>query len=510
MVFVTVTPGSGKVYLVGGGPGDPGLLTLRGRQCLEAADLVLYDGLVSPLLLRHIRATCERTSRAAGPNGKYLKQEEINDRLIAAAQEGKTVVRLKGGDPFLFGRGSEEALALAQANVPFEVIPGVTAAVAAAAYAGLSLTHREIASSVAFITGHEDPAKVETALDYSALANFPGTLVFYMGLNRVGQIAQALIDHGKSPSTPSCVISRATTPHQRTIDSTLSELPAKVESAELHPPSLIIVGECVRQRSAIAWYEARPLLGTRIGVTRPEHQADAVIDHLLSLGADPISMPMVQINPIEDWSKVDKAIDRLETYDWLVFTSVNGVDAFLGRLWDRGGDIRRLAGTRVAAIGPATADRISDYRLRTDLLPSDYCAEGLVAALGPTVKGANILWAGADRGRDVLIDGLLNAGATVNKIVTYHSSDVDSLSSVALDVIRRGEMDWIALSSPSIARALARLLPDEARPFLGSKTRLASISPITTAAAREAGLPISAEAITYTWPGLIEAILRSA
>lgn len=506
---MTATPELGKVYLVGGGPGDPGLLTLRGRQCLEAADLVLYDGLVSPLLLRHTQATCERTSRAAGPNGKYIRQSEINERLISAAQKGKTVVRLKGGDPFLFGRGSEEALALAEAGVPFEVIPGITAAVAAAAYAGLSLTHREMASSVALITGHEDPTKSETALDYEKLAHFPGTLVFYMGLNRVRQISQALIEHGKNPATPACVISRATTPHQQTVDSSLADLPTHVAAADLHPPSLIIIGECVQQRAAIAWYEHRPLLGKRIGVTRPEHQSDAVIDQLLALGADPISMPLVEIQPIDDWSHVDAAIDRLETFHWLIFTSANGVDAFLGHLWNRGNDMRRLAKTKIAAIGPATADRIANYRLRTDLLPADFCAEGLVEALSSAVPGTNVLWAGADRGRDVLIDGLTKAGAAVEKLVAYRNCDVESLPPHCIDIILRGEMDWIALSSPSIARAFARLLPQEARSLLGSRTRLASISPITTAAALDVGLPISAEAATFTWPGLIDAILKN-
>ncbi|HEX6986759.1 MAG TPA: uroporphyrinogen-III C-methyltransferase, partial [Planctomycetaceae bacterium] len=415
--FRSDTPLPGTVYLVGAGPGDPGLLTLRGRQCLEAADVVLYDGLVSPLLLRHTKATCERTSRAASPGGKRLDQEEINARLIAAAKAGKTVVRLKGGDPFLFGRGSEEAAALAAAGVPFEVVPGVTAAIAAATYAGLSLTHRELASSVAFVTGHEDPSKPDAALDYAALARFPGTLVFYMGLHRLGRIATALIEAGKSPATPACVISRATTPHQRTVDGPLSELPALAQAAGLHAPSLIVVGECVRQREAIAWFERRPLLGKRVGVTRPEHQADGAIERLFALGAEPVLMPLLEIRPPEDWSAVDAAINRLHEFRWLVFTSANGVEHFLSRLWERGDDLRRLSGLYLAAIGPATAAKLEEYRLRADVVPDEYRAEGLVEALRSSVAGQRVLWAGADRGRDVLPEGLAAAGAEVVKVV---------------------------------------------------------------------------------------------
>jgi len=504
------SPRTGTVYLVGAGPGDPGLLTLRGRQCLEAADVVLYDGLVSPLLLRHTRATCERTSRAGHDGGKRLDQSEINARLVAEAKAGKTVVRLKGGDPFLFGRGSEEAAALAAEGIPFEVVPGVTAAIAAAAYAGLSLTHRELASSVAFVTGHEDPTKPDLALDYAALARFPGTLVFYMGLHRLARIASALIEAGKPPSTPACVISRATTPHQRTVEGALADLAGLAEAAGLHAPSLIVVGDCVRQRSNIAWFEQRPLLGARVGVTRPEGQADGVVDHLLALGAEPVLMPLLEIGPPPDWTPVDAAIDRLSEFDWLVFTSVNGVEFFLNRLWTRGGDLRRLAGLHLAAIGPATAARLEEYHLRADVIPDEYRAEGLAESLAPLVAGKRVLWAGADRGRDVLPEGLAAAGAQVEKVITYRSGDALTLSPAVTDLLTRGDLDWIALSSPAIARRLAALLPDSACPHLGSRTRLASISPVTSQAAREAGLPIAVEAEEYTWDGLMDAILAAS
>ncbi len=505
-----VAPAVGTVYLVGAGPGDPGLLTLRGRQCLEMADVVLYDGLVSPLLLRFTHAACERTSRAAGPHGKRLDQAEINARLIAAAKDGKTVVRLKGGDPFLFGRGSEEAAALAAEGIPFEVVPGVTAAIAAATYAGLSLTHRELASSVAFVTGHEDPAKAETALDYDALARFPGTLVFYMGLHRLRAIATALVAAGKNAETPACVISRATTAHQRTVEGILDDLADKVIDAALHAPSLIVVGESVRQRKDIAWFERRPLLGKRIAVTRPAHQAEPVIQQLLLRGAEPVPMPLLEIAPPSDWAHVDRAIAALAGFDWLVFTSANGVDAFFGRLWETGRDLRALSALKIAAIGPATADRLAAFHLRADVVPDEYRAEGLVTSLQPAVNRKSVLWAGADRGRDVLPDGLAAAGAAVHKIVVYESRDVASLAPAATELLSHGQLDWIPLSSPAMARRLAELLPQAAKLHLGTSVRLAAISPVTTEAAREAGLPVSAEATEYTWNGLLAAIEQAS
>ncbi|HID21748.1 MAG TPA: uroporphyrinogen-III C-methyltransferase, partial [Planctomycetaceae bacterium] len=273
--------GVGTVYLVGAGPGDPGLISLKGLQCLSRADLVLYDGLVNPLLLRHTPAMAERTSRKASPLGPAMSQQEINERLIEAARQGKTVVRLKGGDPYIFGRGSEEALALAEAGIPFEVVPGITAATAAGAYVGFSLTHRDCASAVAFITGHEHPAPDKERIDYDVLAAFPGTLVFYMGLHRLKDIVQALLDGGKAPETPSAVVSSATLPQQRIVTAPLRDLPAVVDEAGALPPSLIVIGECVRMREKLQWFERLPLFGKRIGITRPESQADATIQRVI-------------------------------------------------------------------------------------------------------------------------------------------------------------------------------------------------------------------------------------
>ena len=340
-------PSVGKVYLVGAGSGDPGLITVRAVECLKRADLVLYDGLVNPLLLRYTSATAERTCRVNSIDGRALPQEEINRHLVEAALSGKTVVRLKGGDPYLFGRGTEEAAALVAAGIPYEVVPGVSAALAASVYAGMSLTHREISSAVALITGHEDPTKAESHLDYAALAQFPGTLVFYMGLHRLEAITHALTQAGKPAETRTAVISRGTWPQQRTVTGTLGDIAARVRQAELHAPSLIIVGECVRLRESLQWFEQRPLFGLRIGITRAEGQACEVIDRVVELGGDPVLLPTITILPPADWSEVDACLQRLDEYDWIVFTSANGVRQFFGRLWSQGGDARRLAGVKL-------------------------------------------------------------------------------------------------------------------------------------------------------------------
>jgi uroporphyrinogen III methyltransferase/synthase len=500
---------NGKVYLVGAGPGDPGLLTIKGLRCLQEADLVLYDGLVNPLLLRLTSAQAERTSRSKSQSGRVAGQEEVNRRLIDEARSGRTVVRLKGGDPFIFGRGSEEAAALAAAGIDFEVVPGVTAAVAAGEYAGLSFTHREYASAVAFVTGHEDTTKEQASLDYVALARFPGTLVFYMGLHRLEALTAALIQGGKSPATPACVICSATNPGQRTVTAALGELNQEVQAAALHPPSIIVVGECVSRRETIAWFEKRPLFGRRIGITRPVAQSGPVIDRVLQLGAEPILLPTIEILPPDDWEPIDATLARLEEFDWLVFTSVNGVDAFLGRLWDSGGDARRLGTVRIAAIGPATGESLRRFGLRPDLMPRAFRAESLAEELRPHVSGKRVLWARADRGRDVLPDELSKAGAVVEQIIVYRNVDATSLPQTELSRLEQGELDWIALGSPSIAQSLQALCTPAALDQLGRRTRLASISPVTTARAREIGLPIAAEATDYTWDGLVDAILRA-
>ncbi|MBX3448360.1 MAG: uroporphyrinogen-III C-methyltransferase [Planctomycetaceae bacterium] len=499
----------GKVYLVGAGPGDPGLITVRGRELLQLADLVLYDGLVNPQLLLHVHSRTERTCRVQSDTGKHLPQDEINARLIAAAKQGLTVVRLKGGDPFIFGRGTEEAAALAAEGIPFEVVPGITAATGAAVYAGISLTHRDFASAVAFVTGHESPGKSRLSLDYKALARFPGTLVFYMGLGHLEEIVTALIREGRSRDTPAAVVSRATTPAQQVVTAKLEELPNAVSRARLPAPSLVVIGECVTVREAINWFEQLPLFGKRIGVTRPSHQFLPIAEQIVRLGGEAIPMPMIEIGPPDDWEPVDSAIDRLTDYDWVIFTSQNGVEGFLGRVWEQGRDARCFGGMRLAAIGEQTARSLERFGLKADLIPADANGEALAAAISLFVEGKRVVWPKANRGRDVLPKILAERGATVDEVVVYRNQDLASLPSQTQQRLVEGNIDWIAMSSPSIARNLTRLLPRESLEKIGTTIRLAAISPLTAEAAQEVGLPVAATASESTWDAMLAAIAEA-
>ncbi|WP_229360708.1 uroporphyrinogen-III C-methyltransferase [Fuerstiella marisgermanici] len=494
---------TGMVYLVGAGPGDPGLLTLRGAEVLAKADLVLYDGLANSLLLRLTSGVCERTARTKVGSDKTVPQADINDRLIAEATAGKTVVRLKGGDPYIFGRGSEEAAALEAAGIPFEVVPGITAATAAGEYAGFSFTHRDIASAVAFVTGHEDPSRDASRLDYAALAAFPGTLVFYMGLGRIRNICEQLILEGKPPDTEAAVICKASLPNQKVVTSTLSDLPEAVEAAGLNPPSLIVVGECVSLRQGASWFEERPLFGQRIGITRPQHQCDIIANKITALSGQPVIMPLIEINPVDDagLAVVDKTLQQLDQYQWLILTSVNGVAAFMQRLWGTGGDVRRLGHLKIAAIGSSTAKALEQHSLRADVVPDSFRAEALAAELAPLVEGQNVLWARANRGRDVLPNTLREAGANVTECVVYRNDDATEFSANV------AELDWVGLSSPSIARQFAAMVKTHGLEPFHLNAKLATISPVTTAAAKEAGLIVDTEATTYTWDGIVEAIV---
>ncbi|MEZ6060576.1 MAG: uroporphyrinogen-III C-methyltransferase [Planctomycetaceae bacterium] len=500
-----------KVYLVGAGPGDPGLLTLRAAELLSTADLVLYDGLVNPLLLRLTTGVCERTARTRQGDGSVVPQHEINQRLIEESRAGRTVVRLKGGDPFIFGRGSEELAALEAAGVPVEVVPGITAATAAGEYAGFSFTHRQFASAVAFVTGHEDPTRPASRLDYRALAAFPGTLVFYMGLGRIQSICAELMSHGKPEQTPAAVVCSASLPSQQVVAATLSDLPERAAAAGVHAPSLIIVGECVRQRTGRSWFERGPLFGRTVGITRPDDQCDEVAAKILRLSGQPVLMPLIRITPATEYqcAALDAALQRLPDFGWLVFTSVNGVSSFFDRLWQTGRDQRSVAHMKFAAIGPSTAAALESRSLRPDIVPGEFRAEALAAEMAPYVSGCRILWAGASRGRDVLPQMLTESGAQVEKLVVYNNEDSAALDASVVDRIQSGRLDWIGISSPSIASRLAALADSERLDFAATKTKIASISPVTSRTARESGLTVAAEAVDYTWDGILQAIVRA-
>jgi len=502
----------GKVFLVGAGPGDPGLITIRGSECLALADLVLYDGLVNPLLLRLTKGRCERTARAQRDDIAIVAQADINARLIQEARAGRIVVRLKGGDPYIFGRGSEEAAALHDAGIPFEVIPGVTAATGAGEYAGFSFTHREISSSVAFVTGHEEPSRVECRLNYTALALFPGTLVFYMGLSRLKEICEKLQLAGMQKTVPAAVVCQVSLPSQRVVEGTLETLPALAAAQDLKPPSLIVVGECVTQRAQLSWFEKLPLFGVSIGVTRPEEQAEDVANSIVRLGGEPVLMPMIEVGPVNKHhqSEIARVVRQLGKFHWLVFTSVNGVSEFFRHLHDAGLDTRSLGNAKIAAIGPSTAERLQEFGIKADVVPPEYRAESLAKSLEKQVRGKTVLWVRASRGRDVLPRMLTDVGAHFAQLVVYENRDIEKLSDEVIHRLKAGTLNWIGLSSPSIARRFAALIKASGITATDLKTRIATISPVTSAASRESGLTVAAEATEYTWDGILLAIERNS
>jgi uroporphyrinogen III methyltransferase / synthase len=497
-----------QVALVGAGPGHPEYVTLRAVECLRRADLVLYDRLVPRRLLDHAPPTAQCVCIDSLHERHAQRIPHIHQTMIDAARQGLRVVRLKGGDPFVFGRGGEEAAALRAADVSYEIVPGVTAALGAAACAGIPLTHRDYASGVAFITGHEQPDKGERALDFAGLARFPGTLVFYMGVVRLPYLVQNLIEHGKSPSTPSAAVRWATTPLQQTIEAPLGELPDAVAQADLQAPALIVVGAVAALRSELAWFEQRPLFGKHVLVTRPRHQAGDLVRRLEELGALTSLLPTVEVQPPADWSVVDRALAQLSRYQWLVFTSANGVHFFLRRLRETGRDLRALGSLRLAAIGPATAAALREYHLEPDLVPEEYRSENLAAALRDRVHGQRVLLARADRGRELLREELA-AVAEIEQIAVYSQCDALAVDATVVDDLKAGRIDYVTLTSSNIARALVRSLDAAAlEPLRDGRVSLVTISPVTSAAVSELGLPVAAEAHDYTTTGVIVALLE--
>ena len=496
--------GSGKVYLVGGGPGDPRLITVRGRQVLAGADVVFYDALVPAELLRSApRAEPVFVGKRGGQGA--AAQDDIIRRLIDAAKAGRTVVRLKGGDPFVFGRGGEEALALAAAGIDFEVVPGVTAGVAAPAAAGIPVTQRGVASAVAFVTGHEDPTKGQSDLDYDALARV-GTLVFYMGLKRLGEIADRLIAAGMKPDTPAATIMNGTLPSQRTVTAPLAEIADAVAEAGLAAPAVTVVGPVAALRDRLAWLERRPLFGRRIVVTRTRRQASALSEKLTVLGADVTEMPTIRIEPPASWQPLDEAIGQLGGFDWIAFTSPNGVAAFFDRLAAADRDSRALGGVRIAAIGPGTAAALTEHGLRADVIPPRFRAEPLAEAMREADEMAEkrVLLPRADIAREALASLLREAGADVFEVVAYRTVPADAPPPDVLDDLAAGRFDWVTFTSSSTARNFARLVPGQV------KARFASIGPITSATARDLGMDIAVEAREHSIDGLVRALVAAS
>jgi uroporphyrinogen III methyltransferase/synthase len=498
----------GIVFLVGAGPGDPGLITVRGVQCLRQADVVVYDYLAAPELLGYAAAGAERIYVGKKGGDHTLSQEGINALLVKLGQAGKRVCRLKGGDPYIFGRGGEEAEALVAAGIPFEVVPGVTSAVAAPAYAGIPLTHRRLTATVAFVTGHEDPEKTASSIDWASLARGIGTLVFFMGVKNLPHITANLRAHGRPATTPVALVQWGTTTRQRTVTGTLDDIVARAAEAGITAPAITVVGEVVGLRPVLGWFEQRPLLGRTVVVTRAREQASDLTTRLTALGAECLEYPTIQVLPPERWEPLDTAIRGLERYRWVIFTSVNGVTFFFERLYSLGRDARALGGLRTAVIGPATAARLRHYGVASDILPASFRAESIVEAFrDQELRGVAVLLPRAREARLVLPEELRRMGAGVDEVEAYRTVSAGEHPEL-LKRLEAGTVDMVTFTSSSTVRNFCALLPAERVVPLLRGVRLAAIGPITADTARELGLTVDVTAEIYTIDGLCDAIVR--
>lgn len=494
---------TGKCYLVGAGPGDPGLLTVKGRECLAKADVLIYDALSSAEFLRWVSGDCEKIYAGKRAADHAIPQEGINALIVEKAREGKTVVRLKGGDPMIFGRGGEEAAELAAAEVPFEIVPGISSAIGGAAYAGIPVTHRDHCSQLTIFTGHEDPSKEETGLDYRKLAEADGTRVFLMGVSRLKEITSALVENGANPDTPMALTRWATTGRQRTIEGTLGTMAEIAEREQFKSPAVAVLGEVVREREQINWFENRPLFGKRVVVTRTREQAGELSARLLELGADVVELPTIRIEPPVDREEFSRLVTDVHTYDWVVFTSPNGVERFFEAFFAAYEDARSFGKPRIAAIGPATARKIAEYRFATDLLPEKFVAEGLVEAFKKEhIESQTILWVKAEETRDVLYDELMDQGAIVDRCIAYRNVPESEDPTGAVERLAEDGADVITFTSGSTVESFFALgIP------WPEGCRAASIGPVTSGKLREKNQEPVIEASESDIPGLVRAIV---
>ncbi|MGO4546211.1 uroporphyrinogen-III C-methyltransferase [Paenibacillus sp. 2TAB23] len=504
----------GKVYLVGAGPGDPKLITVRGLQCLKECDVVVYDRLASPRLLRYVKPGTERIYVGKLPDRHTMKQEEINQLLVDLALQGKVVTRLKGGDPTIFGRVGEEAELLYDNGIEFEIIPGITSAIAVPAYAGIPVTHRDFASSLSIITGHESPDKLDRSIHWDKVTNATGTLIFLMGVAKIGYIADQLIKHGKPPETPVALVRWGTRVEQRTVVGTLETIEGIVKAANFQPPAVIVVGEVVLQREKLKWYENKPLFGLRVLVTRARAQASELADQIETLGGEPCEFPVIETIEPSSPEAVEVLRDKLdlaEQYDWLMFTSVNGVNYFLSWLRKFRIDIRRFFGAKIAAVGPKTAAALAEHGLIAEVLPMKFYAEGLLEQLKPQLKaGERVLLPRGDLAREVLPMELKAMGLVPTEIDVYETVLAEQQDELALEWILEKEIHMITFTSSSTVTNLLELLKRKgvADPVaLLAGIPIASIGPITTKTALEAGLVVTIEPEAATLDGLLQAIV---
>ncbi|HVL97994.1 MAG TPA: uroporphyrinogen-III C-methyltransferase [Egibacteraceae bacterium] len=506
----------GTVHLVGGGPGDPGLIGLRAARLLATATVVAYDRLAPAEALGLCAEDCALVDVGKLPDRHAMTQDEINALLVERALAGQAVVRLKGGDPFVLGRGSEEAQACVAAGVPFEVVPAVTAGVAAPAYAGIPVTHRGVAPAFAVVTGHEDPTKPGSQVDYAALAAFPGTLLFYMGMRRLGEIAAALVAAGKPPATPVALVRWGTTARQRTLTATLADIAERAAAAAFSNPAIVVVGDVVALREDIAWYEGeaawvrhrRPLQGVSVLVPRTRHQASALSERLRALGAEPVEAPTIAIAPARDPDRLQECLWRVAEggFDWLALTSANGVEAVWEQVTKLGADARLLARVRIAAVGPGTGEALAAHGLRADLVPERYTTRGLADAFVEDHRPARVLLARADLATPTLTEALAAAGWETTEVEAYRTVPVAELAPAVRARLTAGDVDVAAFASSSTVRNFVTLLGEPPDPSL----RIASIGPVTSATCRELGLPVDAEADPHDLDGLVGAVVAAA
>ena len=496
------------VYLVGAGPGDPGLITAKGLALLRRAQVVVYDQLASPELLKEAPAEAEIIYVGKKAGAHAVPQEGINDLLVARAKAGLTVVRLKGGDPFVFGRGGEEAEELAQAGIPFEVVPGVTAAVAVPAYAGIPVTHRRYTTLVTFITGHEDPAKEASTIPWEALGKNPGTLVFLMGVKNLPEICRQLVEKGRDPQTPAAVIERGATLSQRTVTGTLTDIAQVAREAGIKPPAILVVGGVVELRQTLKWWETRPLWGQTVVVTRSRQQASRLVELLAAAGARCLEIPTLEIGPPDDFTPFDQALQHLSQYHWLIFTSANGVAAFMARLFAARPGRPRPGRAENRRHRPGHGGVLAGLRPQADVVPPAFKAEVLLEALGPQVTpGTKMLLARAQIAREVLPEGLVRLGAQVDVAPVYKSRLPREIPPEAEAALQEGQVDILTFTSSATVHNFVKLLGQERFQALAAKAVVASIGPITSATLKEYGLTPQIEPADYTIPALVAAIV---
>lgn len=503
-----MTAKSGIVYLIGAGPGDPGLLTLKAKECIETSDVVVYDYLASPFLLDYARKDAQIIYVGKKGGDHTLSQDGINQLLVDKAKEGFNVARLKGGDPFVFGRGGEEAQMLLSHGVSYEVIPGVTSAVAAPAYAGIPITHRDHTSFVSFITGHENPNKENSSMQWDVFAKSNATLVFFMGVKNLHNIVQQLVDHGKDKNTPIALVRWGTTTKQQTVTGTLENIVERVKKAGLKSPASIVIGNVVNLRDELAWFDQRPLFGKKIVITRARAQASSMVSQLTTLGAQCIEIPTIKIEPPEDLTALKQSITDINNYDWLVFTSVNGVKYFFDTLYEMGKDVRVLGHLKFACIGPVTKERLADYGIISDILPKTYRAESVVEAFADVeIKGKKVLLPRAKKARTILPEELYKMGALVDEVVAYETVLCDEGKEQLISLLEENEIDAVTFTSSSTVSNFMSLLDSRDKKALLENVTLASIGPITSDTSRELGFDPDIEAQEYTISGLTDALL---